>query len=96
MAQQLSATAPQDASAVHPHPIRWDADRQLWVCTQGCDFTRVKREGEVVPTREEAHAEAARAGSGADFLDLGAGARPGAGPRKPAPAGASEPIAVSC
>jgi hypothetical protein len=58
------------ASRVHPHPIRWDADLQLWVCTQGCGFTRPKREGEVVPSREEAHAEARRAGTGADFADL--------------------------
>ena len=40
----------QEAAArVHPHPIRWDAEAQLWVCTQGCGFTRPKREGEVVP-----------------------------------------------
>jgi hypothetical protein len=75
------------ASRVHPHPIRWDADLQLWVCTQGCGFTRPKREGEVVPSREEAHAEARRAGTGADFADLpgrttrtGQGSQPGQAP----------------
>lgn len=62
--------APQPASQVHPHPIRWDIDRQLWVCSVGCGFTRPKREGEVVPTREEWQQEAARAGTGADFADL--------------------------
>jgi hypothetical protein len=65
------ATAPQSATAIHPHPIRWDIDRQLWVCSRGlCDFTRPKREGEVVPSREEALQEAQRAGTGADFADL--------------------------
>jgi hypothetical protein len=58
------------AARVHPHPIRWDAEAQLWVCTQGCGFTRPKREGEVVPSREEARLEAQRAGTGADFADL--------------------------
>jgi hypothetical protein len=75
------------ASRVHPHPIRWEADLQLWVCTRGCGFTRPKREGEVVPSREEAHAEARRAGTGADFADLpgrttrtGQGSQPGPAP----------------
>jgi hypothetical protein len=70
------------ASRVHPHPIRWEADLQLWVCTRGCGFTRPKREGEVVPSREEAHAEARRAGTGADFADLpGRTTRPGQEPQ---------------
>jgi hypothetical protein len=61
----------QAVRQVHPHPIRWDSDRQLWVCSRGlCDFTRPKRDGEVVPTREEALLEARRAGTGADFADL--------------------------
>ncbi len=60
----------QPAAQVHPHPIRWDIDRQLWVCSIGCGFTRPKRPGEVVPTREEAREEARRAGTGADFADL--------------------------
>ncbi|HEX2034393.1 MAG TPA: hypothetical protein VHS99_09430 [Chloroflexota bacterium] len=63
-------TEPQPANRVHPHPIRWDVERQLWVCSQGCGFTRPKREGEVVPSREEAQEEALRAGTGADFADL--------------------------
>ena len=62
--------APQAASQVHPHPIRWEVEQQLWVCSEGCGFTRPKREGEVVPTREDARDEARRAGTGADFLDL--------------------------
>ena len=71
-------------NVIHPHPIRWDTDRQLWVCSRGlCDFTRPKREGEVVPTREEAIEEAMRAGTGADFADLRA--RPAA-PEAPPPA----------
>ena len=73
MVNQRQATAdpaPQPASQVHPHPIRWDIDQQLWVCSVGCGFTRLKREGEVVPSREEAHEEARRAGTGADFSDL--------------------------
>ena len=70
------------ASRVHPHPIRWEPDLQLWVCTRGCGFTRPKREGEVVPSREEAHAEARRAGTGADFADL-AGAHRRARDRSP-------------
>jgi hypothetical protein len=62
---------PHNPNEVHPHAIRWDIDRQLWVCSRGlCDFTRPKREGEVVPTREEAIEEAMRAGTGADFADL--------------------------
>jgi hypothetical protein len=77
----------QEAAArVHPHPIRWDAEAQLWVCTQGCGFTRPKREGEVVPSREEAHLEAQRAGTGADFADLPGRTRRG-GP-EPGPDGA--------
>ena len=69
--QSPVTTQPHSPSAVHPHPIRWDIDRQLWVCSPGlCDFTRPKREGEVVPTREEAREEAQRAGTGADFSDL--------------------------
>ncbi|HEV2121427.1 MAG TPA: hypothetical protein VGW38_01465 [Chloroflexota bacterium] len=58
------------ATQVHPHPIRWDVDQQLWVCSVGCGFSRPKREGEVVPTREEAQDEMRRAGTGADFIDL--------------------------
>ncbi len=69
-ARALAEPEPQPPGAVHPHPIRWDADRQLWVCTQGCGFTRLKRLGEVVPSPEEARAEALRAGTGADFADL--------------------------
>jgi hypothetical protein len=68
--EQSGAGAPQAASAIHPHPIRWDVEQQLWVCTQGCGFARHKREGEVVPSREEAREEDARAGTGADFVDL--------------------------
>jgi hypothetical protein len=67
------ATSPAQADAarqVHPHPIRWDVDQQLWVCSVGCGFTRPKREGEVVPSREEARDEARRAGTGGDFTDL--------------------------
>jgi hypothetical protein len=92
--QQAMEAQPQPASSVHPHPIRWDADRQLWVCTQGCGFTRLKREGEVVPSREEAHQEAQRAGTGADFADLPGRTRPGeeaSQGEQPAPAGAPEP-----
>lgn len=72
MSSQSVASPPvQSPGAVHPHPIRWDIDRQLWVCSPGlCDFTRPKRPGEVVPTREEAQEEAQRAGTGADFADL--------------------------
>ena len=73
MVDQRQATAepaPQPANQVHPHPIRWDIERQLWVCSRGCGFTRPKREGEVVPSREEAREEAERAGTGADFSDL--------------------------
>ena len=66
-----STTPSAQPGAVHPHPIRWDVDRQLWVRSPGlCDFTRPKREGEVVPSREDARVEAMRAGSGADFADL--------------------------
>lgn len=71
--EQRQATAteqPQAASKVHPHPIRWDAEQQLWVCTVGCGFSRLKRESEVVPSREEARQEAQRAGTGVDFADL--------------------------
>ena len=80
------ATLPANANspkAVHPHPIRWDSDRQLWVCSRGlCDFTRPKREGEVLPSREEAREEALRAGTGADFADLrGRAPAPGQEPR---------------
>jgi hypothetical protein len=85
--------APQPAAQVHPHPIRWDIDQQLWVCSIGCGFTRPKREGEVVPTRDEARQEAARAGTGADFADLrtrrDAGPDTGAAGR-PAPAATAE------
>jgi len=69
--ERASTDLPAAANVIHPHPIRWDIDRQLWVCSRGlCDFTRPKREGEVVPTREEAQEEAMRAGTGADFADL--------------------------
>ena len=91
MTDQATATAaPNSPKAVHPHPIRWDADRQLWVCSKGlCDFTRPKREGEIVPSREEAQEEALRAGTGADFADLrGRAPAPGQEPRasdRPAP-----------
>ena len=71
-------------NVIHPHPIRWDPDRQLWVCSPGlCDFVRPKREGEVVATREDVLEEAMRAGTGADFADLRA--RPAA-TDAPAPA----------
>jgi hypothetical protein len=70
------------ASQVHPHPIRWDPEQELWVCSRGCGFTRPRRESEVVPTREEAREEARRAGTGGDFADL-----------KPAPPAAGEPPA---
>ena len=69
--EQGQEPAPAPATRVHPHPIRWDVEAQLWVCTQGCGFTRPKREAEVVPSREEALQEARRAGTGTDFADLG-------------------------
>ncbi|CAA9257078.1 MAG: hypothetical protein AVDCRST_MAG77-2481 [uncultured Chloroflexi bacterium] len=72
---------PETARTVHPHPIRWDIDQQLWVCSVGCGFNRPKREGEVVPSREDAQDEARRAGTGSDFSDL----------RPRATAGGSEP-----
>ncbi|MDQ3700012.1 MAG: hypothetical protein M3442_03715 [Chloroflexota bacterium] len=68
--QATAAEQPQAPSKVHPHPIRWDAEQQLWVCTVGCGFSRLKRESEVVPSREEARQEAQRAGTGVDFADL--------------------------
>ncbi|HVG95559.1 MAG TPA: hypothetical protein VNK05_01510 [Chloroflexota bacterium] len=71
MVEREPGAAPAPAARVHPHPIRWDADAQLWVCTRGCGFSRPKREAEVVPSREEALQEARRAGTGADFADLG-------------------------
>lgn len=40
--------ATQPPEAVHPHPIHWDRERQLWICSAGCPFARPKREGEVV------------------------------------------------
>ena len=67
---QTAGAETPPAYQVHPHPIRWDIDRQLWVCSKGCGFTRPKSEGEVVPSREEAREEALRAGTGADFSDL--------------------------
>ena len=68
---QPAGPQPHNPNEIHPHPIRWDIDRQLWVCSRGlCDFTRLKRPGELVPTREEASEEARRAGTGADFADL--------------------------
>lgn len=69
-AEQQNGSAPQPASQVHPHPIRWDIEQQLWVCSNGCGFTRPKRDGEVVLSREEAREEALRAGTGQDFSDL--------------------------
>ncbi|MGH2353827.1 MAG: hypothetical protein ACRDJN_19655 [Chloroflexota bacterium] len=84
MASQGQAIAEaQPAKQVHPHPIRWDIDQQLWVCSIGCGFARPKREGEVVPSREEAQDEAMRAGTGADFSDLRA--------RAPAPGQEPQP-----
>ena len=75
-------TRPQPASQVHPHPIRWDSEQQLWVCSRGCGFSRPKREGEIVPSREEAREESLRAGTGLDFSDLRARApAPGQEPR---------------
>jgi len=69
--QRPADPQPHNPNEIHPHPIRWDVDRQLWVCSpELCDFTRPKRPGEVVPTRDEARAEAMRAGTGADFADL--------------------------
>jgi len=62
--------APAAAKQIHPHPIRWDAMQQLWVCSAGCSFTRPKRESEVVPTLEEALEEARLAGTGAGYQDL--------------------------
>ena len=80
--QRPAGAEPQPASRVHPHPIRWDIDQQLWVCSQGCGFSRPKREGEVVPSRQEAHEEAMRAGTGLDFSDLrGRAPAPGQEPR---------------
>lgn len=33
----------------HEHPIRWDPERQLWVCTtEGCGYERPAREREIV------------------------------------------------
>ena len=78
-------TEPQAARQVHPHAIRWDVEQQLWVCSVGCGFTRPKREGEVVPSREEAMEEARIAGTGADFADLR--------PRSTAASGGQEPPA---
>ena len=79
---EAAGARPTAAAQVHPHPIRWDIDRQLWVCSVGCGFTRPKRAGEVVPSREEAREEAARAGTGADFSDLkGRAPLPGQEPR---------------
>jgi hypothetical protein len=77
-----AAVAPHPALQVHPHPIRWDIEQQLWVCSRGCGFTRPKREGEIVPSREDAHEEARRAGTGIDFSDLkGRAPLPGQEPR---------------
>jgi hypothetical protein len=82
----------EPARQVHPHPIRWNAEQQLWVCTQGCGFTRPKREGEVVPSREEAQLEAQRAGTGTDFADIAGGpTRVGEEIRVPAQATPTEP-----
>jgi len=69
-AQAPQAAQTEPARKVHPHPIRWDIDQQLWVCSVGCGFNRPKREGEVVPSREDAQDEARRAGTGSDFSDL--------------------------
>lgn len=74
---------PQAASQVHPHAIRWDVDQQLWVCSVGCGFTRPKREGEVVPSREEAEEEARIAGTGSDFSDLRPRASSASGGQEP-------------
>jgi hypothetical protein len=91
--EQVGADRPAAANVIHPHAIRWDIDRQLWVCSRGlCDFTRPKREGEVVPTREEAQEEAMRAGTGADFADL-RGRPAAAGAPPPASAGDAAPAA---
>src|SRR5687767_5405398 len=68
--QPMTEVRPQPASQVHPHPIRWDSELQLWVCSRGCGFSRPKREGEIVPSREEAREELQRAGTGLDFSDL--------------------------
>lgn len=38
----------------HEHPIRWDIDQQLWVCSKGCGYTRERREQEKCYTREQA------------------------------------------
>ena len=82
----------EPARRVHPHPIRWNPEQQLWVCTQECGFTRPKREGEVVPSREEAHREAQRAGTGTDFADIASGpTRVGEETRAPAQAAPTEP-----
>lgn len=73
MDEQALAVSPDSDAAmkVHPHPIRWDVEQQLWVCSRGlCDFSRPKREKEIVPTREEAQSEAMRAGTGADFAGI--------------------------
>lgn len=88
----MAEQQPRAANAVHEHAIRWDVDRQLWVCSQGCGFSRLKRDGEVVPTREEAHAEASRAGTGLDFADL---ERPAVrGPGQPTDEEATQPAEV--
>lgn len=73
-------STPEAAKQVHPHPIRWDVSEQLWVCSVGCGFTRQKRDGEVVPSREEAQEEARRAGTGGDFADLRPKTSEGTGP----------------
>lgn len=54
-------TAVQPPEAVHPHPIRWDRRRQLWVCSQGCPFARPKRVGEMVLQRRPSRAHSSTA-----------------------------------
>jgi hypothetical protein len=86
-------STPEAAKKVHPHAIRWNAEQQLWICTINCGFSRPKRAGEIVPTREEALQEARRAGTGADFLDLKPRAPvPGQGPGSAEKPRAAAPI----
>lgn len=89
--EAAAAVVTDPARRVHPHPIRWDIDQQLWVCSRGCDFTRPKRDGEVVPSREEARAEAKRAGTGLDFADLPGRTKPAASSGGGEPASTAAP-----
>ena len=87
----ITEPAPAAAKQVHPHPIRWDATQQLWVCSTGCSFTRPKREAEVVPTLEEALEEARLAGTGVGYHDL----KPRGAATGPEPPGGTQPSAAA-